>query len=109
MKSVASARPSMSSERTHMPAERIDMGGYTLTENASLATRNTLRVDARAKLLAEIRDASKLPELLDFPALRNARLLVLGEGSNLLFTGDFDGTVLAMATRGVQVESDGAS
>ena len=85
------------------------MGGYTLTENASLATRNTLRVDARAKLLAEIRDASKLPELLDFPAVRNARLLVLGEGSNLLFTGDFDGTVLAMATRGVQVESDGAS
>ena len=64
----------MSLEPTHMPAERIDMGGYTLTENASLATRNTLRVDARAKLLAEIRDASKLPELLDFPALRNLGL-----------------------------------
>jgi UDP-N-acetylmuramate dehydrogenase len=99
----------MPSERTGLPAERVDMGGYTLTENAPLATRNTLRVDARAKLLAEIRDASKLPELLDFPALRGDRLLVLGEGSNLLFTGDFDGTVLAMATRGVQVESDGAS
>ena len=44
-----------------MPPEKTDMGGYTLTENASLATRNTLRVDARAKLLAELRDASKLP------------------------------------------------
>ncbi|MEO5831173.1 MAG: UDP-N-acetylmuramate dehydrogenase, partial [Rhodanobacter sp.] len=85
------------------------MGGYTLIENASLATRNTLRVDARARLLAEIRDASKLPELLGFPAIRDSRLLVLGEGSNVLFTGDFDGTVLAMATRGVQVESDGDS
>ncbi|MGH8160465.1 MAG: UDP-N-acetylmuramate dehydrogenase [Rhodanobacter sp.] len=85
------------------------MGGYTLIENASLANRNTLRVAARAKLLAEIRDASKLPELLDFPAVRNDRLLVLGEGSNVLFTGDFDGTVLAMETRGVQVESDGDS
>jgi len=92
-----------------MPSERTDMGGYTLIENASLATRNTLRVDARATLLAEIRDASKLPELLDFPAVRNGRLLVLGEGSNLLFTGDFDGTVLAMETRGVQVESAGDS
>ena len=89
--------------------ERVDMGGYTLIENASLATRNTLRVDARARLLAEIRDASKLPELLGFPAIRDSRLLVLGEGSNVLFTGDFDGTVLAMATRGVQVESDGDS
>jgi UDP-N-acetylmuramate dehydrogenase len=99
----------MRSDRTDMPAERIDMGGYTLIENASLANRNTLRVDARASLLAEIRDASKLPELLDFPAIRNGRLLVLGEGSNVLFTGDFDGTVLAMETRGVQVESDGDS
>jgi len=92
-----------------MVAERVDMGGYTLIENASLVNRNTLRVAARAKLLAEIRDASRLPELLDFPAIRNDRLLVLGEGSNVLFTGDFDGTVLVMATRGVQVESDGES
>lgn len=83
------------------------MGGYTLTEQASLATLNTLRVAARATLLADIRDAGKLPELLDFPAVRQGRLLVLGEGSNLLFTGDFDGTVLLMSTRGVQVESDG--
>jgi UDP-N-acetylmuramate dehydrogenase len=99
----------MPSERNDMPAERIDMGGYTLIENASLVNRNTLRVDARATLLAEIRNAARLPHLLDFPAVRAGRLLVLGEGSNVLFTGDFDGTVLAMATRGVQVESDGDS
>lgn len=90
-----------------MPVEQTDMGGYTLIENAPLANRNTMRVAARASLLADIRDASKLPELLDFPAVRNSRLLVLGEGSNVLFTSDFDGTVLAMSTRGVQVESDG--
>ncbi|MBP1475853.1 UDP-N-acetylmuramate dehydrogenase [Frateuria sp. MAH-13] len=90
-----------------MLAERIDMGGYTLIENAPLVTRNTLRVAARARLLAEIRDAARLPELLDFPAVRNGPLLALGEGSNLLLTGDFEGTVVAMATRGVQVEQDG--
>jgi len=92
-----------------MPAERTPMGGYTLSENASLVGRNTLRVDARAALLAELHDASKLPELLAFPAVRRAPLLVLGEGSNLLLAGDFPGTVLAMATRGVQVEEDGAT
>jgi UDP-N-acetylmuramate dehydrogenase len=90
-----------------MHAERVDMGGYALIENAPLATRNTLRVAARARLLAEVRDATRLPELLDFPAVRDRPLLVLGEGSNLLLTGDFDGTVVAMATRGVQVEQDG--
>ena len=83
------------------------MGGYTLTENASLANRNTLRVAARARLLAEVHDIGKLHELLAFPGVRDGRLLVLGEGSNVLFTGDFDGTVLVMATRGVQVEQDG--
>jgi UDP-N-acetylmuramate dehydrogenase len=96
-------------ERVDMPAERVDMGGYTLTENASLATLNTLRVAARASLLADIRDAAKLPELLDFPGVRNGRLLVLGEGSNMLFTSDFNGTVLLMSTRGVHLESDGDS
>jgi len=90
-----------------MAVERIDMGGYILIENAPLLTRNTLRVDARAKLLAEVRDASKLPELLDFPAIRNSHLMVLGEGSNILLTGNVDGTVLAMETRGVHVEQDG--
>ncbi|TBR40710.1 UDP-N-acetylmuramate dehydrogenase [Dyella terrae] len=83
------------------------MGGYSLIENAPLGQRNTLRVNARARLLAEIRESAKLPEILDFPAVRQGKLLVLGEGSNMLFTGDFDGTVLAMATRGVHVEEDG--
>jgi UDP-N-acetylmuramate dehydrogenase len=83
------------------------MGGYSLAENASMARLNTLRVDARASLLADVRDATKLPELLNFPAVRHGKLLVLGEGSNVLFTGDFDGTVLLMSTRGVQVENDG--
>jgi UDP-N-acetylmuramate dehydrogenase len=92
-------------ERMNMSPQGTDMGGYTLIENASLATRNTLRVAAKASLLAEMRDATKLPELLQFPAIRNRPLLVLGEGSNVLFTGDFDGTVLVMATRGVFVET----
>lgn len=99
----------MPAESLSMPEQRTDMGGYTLIENASLGTRNTLRVNAHASLLAEIRDATKLTELLEFPGVRERRLLVLGEGSNVLFTGDFDGTVLVMATRGVHVESDGDS
>jgi UDP-N-acetylmuramate dehydrogenase len=90
-----------------MAVERIDMGGYTLIENAPLATRNTLRVAARAKLLAEVRDATKLPELLDFPAIRASRPFILGEGSNVLLTSDIDGAVIAMDTRGVHVEQDG--
>ena len=89
-----------------MAPERIAMGGYTLIEDAPLAARNTLRVAARAALLAEVHDASALPELFAYPAVRTGDILVLGEGSNVLFTGDYAGTVIAMATRGVEVLDD---
>ncbi len=85
----------------------VDMGGYRITENASLAHRNTLRVDARAHWLVELHDAARLPDALGHPAFADRPLLVLGEGSNVLFTGDFEGVVLAMATRGVLVETEG--
>ena len=85
----------------------VDMGGYRVTEDAALDHRNTLRVAARARWLVELDDAACLPRALAHPALGELPLLVLGEGSNVLFTGDFDGVVLAMATRGVMVESEG--
>jgi UDP-N-acetylmuramate dehydrogenase len=81
----------------------VETEGYTLEENASLASRNTLRVAAHARRLAVVHDADALPGLLALPAVRDGRVLVLGGGSNVLFTGDFDGTVVAMATRGVEV------
>lgn len=82
--------------------------GFTLTENASLRDRNTLRVDARAAWLAEVHDAEAIPEVLAHPALRGEPLL-LGEGSNVLFTGDYGGAIVTMATRGVEVlDDDGA-
>ncbi|GAA0902194.1 UDP-N-acetylmuramate dehydrogenase [Rothia nasimurium] len=80
----------------------VDMGGFTLASDAPLGGRNTLRVDARAKLLAEVHDPVKIPELLAYPAVKSGPVLVLGEGSNLLIKGDIDGTVVAMANRGVE-------
>jgi UDP-N-acetylmuramate dehydrogenase len=80
--------------------------GYTLTANASLLPRNTLRVDARAAWLAEIHDAGAAPRLVNDPALHGMPLLLLGEGSNVLFTGAYDGAIVTMATRGVEVLDD---
>lgn len=87
-------------------AARIDGNGYSLLEDASLAGRNTLRVDARAALLADVRDAAALPEVLGFPWVSKAPLLVVGEGSNLLLTRDFPGVVLVPAMRGIEIVDD---
>jgi UDP-N-acetylmuramate dehydrogenase len=79
---------------------------YTLAENASLAARNGFRAAARADLLADVRRVEGLAELLQYPLLRTQPILVLGEGSNILFAGDWNGVVLSMANRGLTVLSD---
>ncbi|MGH8125003.1 MAG: FAD-binding protein, partial [Rhodanobacteraceae bacterium] len=90
-----------------MPNEpAAEAAGFTLTGNAPLRERNTLRVDARAAWLAEVHDAAAIPALLEHPALRDKSPLLLGEGSNVLFVGDHDGAVVTMKTHGVEVLGD---
>jgi len=77
--------------------------GYTIVENASLDARNTFRVPARAHLLVDVRKRDALAELFGYAALKSQPLLVLGEGSNILFTRDWPGVVLAIGARGIAV------
>jgi UDP-N-acetylmuramate dehydrogenase len=80
--------------------------GYQLAENVSLAGRNTFRVPARAAMMADVSRAEALPELFDFAMLRDGPVMVLGEGSNLLFAGDFPGVVVCLAMHGARVLRD---
>ena len=63
---------------------------------ASLRTRNTLALPAHAALYARITSAEQLLVLTAFYAPSDCRFFVLGGGSNLVLTGDFDGLVLHM-------------
>ena len=76
--------------------------------DAALRTRNTFGVDATAPWLVEVADASRLPDALAAPPLRDGIALVLGGGSNLLFAGDPDGAVLALTGDRIAVIDDGA-
>ena len=75
-------------------------------DNASLRRYNTFGVDVRARWLARLRVAQALPELLDRPAWRGAPVLVLGEGSNVLFRADFDGLVVKLDNQRVDIVSE---
>src|SRR5688572_19622768 len=84
------------------------MSGYQLAENVSLQGRNTFRVPARAEMMADVRRSDALAELFDFAMLRNGPVLVLGEGSNLLFADDFPGVVICLTMAGISIlEDDG--
>lgn len=77
------------------------MSAYTLRERAPLQARNTFRVAATAALMAEVRRPEGLAELLAFPAVRTMPVLVLGEGSNVLFAGDFPGLVITQSAAAI--------
>lgn len=80
--------------------------GYQLAENVSLAGRNTFRVNARAARMADVHRAEALAELFDIAALDDAPLLVIGEGSNLLFAGDFPGLAICLTSARISVVDD---
>ncbi len=79
-----------------------------ITADADLRGLNTLAVAARARFLAELSDPAALAELLDEPRFSALPALVLGDGSNMLFTQDFDGLVLRLNHEQIQVRDEQA-
>lgn len=77
-----------------------------IQENASLKAYNSFGIDAKAKLLSSISTTEQALEVLNQHKSEN--LLILGGGSNILFTKDFDGLVLRNCIYGTNIlqESD---
>ncbi|NCI45940.1 UDP-N-acetylmuramate dehydrogenase [Sediminibacterium soli] len=72
--------------------------------NQSLQAYNSFGIDASAKYFAAFASCPQLQELLgDFG---QEQRLVLGGGSNLLFTGDFNGIVLKNELRGMELVAE---
>ncbi|MEE4257975.1 MAG: UDP-N-acetylmuramate dehydrogenase [Bacteroidales bacterium] len=73
-----------------------------IESNISLKTYNTFGIDVLASEFIEVNDVSELNELVQNDAVQNKRLLILGGGSNILFTKDFDGLVIRNGISGIQ-------
>ncbi len=78
----------------------------SLQREQSLRTLNTFGIDARAAALLRVDSVDVLRAMRADPTLAAMRRLVLGGGSNLLLTQDFDGLVLHMANRGIAVTGE---
>ena len=99
-----------SSRNFVLPATRLTMAAaYSLAWDVSLRERNTFRIDCRARCLATVHDAAVLPALLADPTLAGLPVLILGEGSNVLFaTGQFEGVVLHLTGHAAAVTGEDA-
>ena len=78
----------------------------TLEENVSLRPYNTFGLDVQARYFARFASADALRELLKLPQVQAADKLILGGGSNLLFTKDFEGVVLKNEIHGLEILSE---
>jgi UDP-N-acetylmuramate dehydrogenase len=73
-----------------------------LYQNHSLLNYNTFGLDVKTKYFLEFDSEEDLIDILKQSLVRENPLLVVGQGSNLLFLNDFDGVVLHSAIRGIQ-------
>lgn len=74
-----------------------------IQENISLKKYNTFGIDVKAKYLAPIRSMIDLRQVIFAEAFTHKPKLVLGGGSNILFTKDFEGLTLLNQLKGISV------
>lgn len=77
-----------------------------IEENVNLKPYNTFGIEAQARYFCKISTEDQLEELLSSEVYKNERHLILGGGSNILFTKDFDGLIIKVDLTGIQKQHE---
>lgn len=77
-----------------------------IQEQTDLLPYNTFKIQAKAKYFVSIRTEQDFLELIQTPIYKTEKNIVLGGGSNILLTGDFDGLVIKMDIKGIQTVAE---
>jgi len=72
-------------------------------ENISLRPYHTFGTEVKARYFAEVTNENEVLPFLSSLNKEQQPLLIIGEGSNILFTADFPGTVIRMNSKGITV------
>ena len=75
-------------------------------KDVQLKPFNTFGIEATAKYFIEISSLEQLQEILQSPDYQSTERLILGGGSNMLLTKDFDGLVIKIAIKGFEVVNE---
>lgn len=74
-----------------------------ILENYSLKERNTFRIEVKARYFVDIYSENELKEFLSLDKFKSSVKLILGGGSNILFTKDFPGIVIKISIPGIKI------
>ncbi len=78
----------------------------TVQKDVQLKPYNTFGIEATAKYFVEVSSIEQLKEILQNPDYQSTKRLILGGGSNILLTKDFDGLVIKIAIKGFEVTQE---
>ncbi len=78
----------------------------SVKSNFPLKNFNTFNLSAKAKYFYEFLDELSLLQILNNKKYKNEKLLILGGGSNLLFSKDYDGIILKNSISGIKKISE---
>lgn len=73
-----------------------------IQENISLKPYNSFGIDVKASYFAEIFSEADLARLFKNEIVKSQKLLVIGGGSNVLFTQDYKGLVVKISIKGIE-------
>lgn len=79
---------------------------FKIQENKSLKSFNTFGIDVKAQYFVETADIESLQQLLTNDQWQNMPKLILGGGSNVLLTQDFQGLVIKNNICGIKTIAD---
>ncbi len=77
-----------------------------ILHNYSLKNYNTFGIAAKAKYFASFSSEDELTELLKKNICKTESLFILGGGSNILLTRDFEGIILSNNIKGINIISE---
>ncbi|MEI7586484.1 UDP-N-acetylmuramate dehydrogenase [Runella sp.] len=74
----------------------------TIQSNVSLKSYNTFGIDVSTRYLVEVDNDQDIQTLFQLPDIQSLPKLILGGGSNLLLTQDFNGLVIKINIKGIE-------
>lgn len=81
----------------------------TISKNISLLKYNSFGIEASAKFFASFHSTDELAALTTDRLIENYPMLILGGGSNILLTKNFDGFVLKNELKGIELVKEDAN
>jgi len=78
----------------------------TILEHHSLKEYNTFGLEAKARYFVEVTSVAEVKQILQNEQLKPLPRFILGGGSNILLTQDFEGLVIKNSIKGIEVTKE---